>query len=63
MLLLSFITQAVTGLIFFFGIDVPNKHALLELHEYNGLLMAALVVIHVTLNWGWIKANILKKRG
>ena len=32
-----------------------------EAHEHNGVLLVALAVTHLTLNWGWVKANYFKK--
>jgi hypothetical protein len=28
-----------------------------EVHELNGVLFIALVLTHIVLNWGWVKAN------
>jgi hypothetical protein len=33
-----------------------------EVHEHNGVLLIALAIIHIVLNWGWIKTNFLKKQ-
>jgi hypothetical protein len=32
-----------------------------EIHRAGGLLLAALIVLHVILNWTWIRANYLKR--
>lgn len=61
-LIFSFLVQAVTSSIIFFKIKLPNVTAVFELHEYNGLLMITLVTAHIILNWGWIRANFLKKK-
>lgn len=61
LLLVSVALQAITGLIFFFEVRLPRLSTLLEIHEYNGLAMLALAAAHITLNFGWIKANLLKR--
>jgi hypothetical protein len=60
-LFLSLAVQAVTGLIMFFDLKVPNLKMIFEVHGYNGLLFAALAVTHLILNWGWVKASYFKK--
>ena len=32
-----------------------------EVHRAAGLLLAAIVILHVILNWPWIRANYLKR--
>jgi cytochrome b subunit of formate dehydrogenase len=60
LLILVFLIQAVTGIIFTFVSNIPYVQLLAAIHKYNGVLMVVLVIIHVSMNWGWIKANILK---
>ncbi|MFH1189361.1 MAG: DUF4405 domain-containing protein [Candidatus Omnitrophota bacterium] len=60
-LALSFVVQAVTGIIMLLRIKTPYTHLVFEAHEHNGLLMIALVTAHLTLNWGWITATFFKK--
>ena len=60
-LLVSFIVQAASSLIIFFRIKLPNTPLVFTVHEYNGLLIIVLMVLHIWLNWGWIKMNILRK--
>lgn len=64
-LLISAAIQALTGIALFFSLLV-SRPALLEsvseVHEYNGLVMAVLVIIHISFNWGWIKNHILVKK-
>ena len=62
LLFTSFIVQAATGIIMAFRIRVPHMQTLFEVHEYNGFLLAALVLAHLMLNFGWIKANFFTKR-
>ena len=61
-LFFSFVLQVITSLIIFLKIRLSNTEAIFEVHEYNGLLMILLAATHITLNWGWIKANFFKKR-
>jgi len=38
-----------------------GRDAFEVLHEGGGLLLLCGVVIHVILNWGWVKSTFLKK--
>lgn len=60
-LLASVLVQAATGLILLFEIKVPNINTVLVIHGRNGLILTALVIVHIMLNWGWIKTNFIKK--
>ena len=57
----SFAAQAITSIMIFFKLKIIRPAIIFEIHEYNGLLMIALAVTHITLNWGWIKANFFKR--
>lgn len=62
-LFISMLLQALTGtwLIFRFFTDKPKIFmGIVKFHEYNGIALVVLVIIHLTLNWGWIKAQFLK---
>ena len=61
MLFISLTVQAVTGLIMFFDLKVPHLKMIYKMHEHNGLLFAVLAVTHITLNWGWVRANYFKR--
>ena len=61
LLLISFIIQTLTIIVLFFNLKVPRLDLISEVHEKNGLLLIALAIIHVILNWNWIKANFFKK--
>jgi len=63
LLLFSFAAQAATAVIMLLKIRVPHMQAVFQVHQYNGLLMVILALMHVILNWGWIKANVLKIKG
>lgn len=58
-LLISAAIQIVTSILIFSGI--LRSEAVVEVHEYNGIIFIVLVLIHVYLNWGWIKSQILKR--
>jgi len=58
-LLLSAAVQIVTSILIFSG--MLRSEAVVELHEYNGIIFIALVLMHVYLNWGWIKSQLLKR--
>jgi hypothetical protein len=62
-LFLSFITQVVTAILIALHVNTPYTQLIFEIHEHNGFLMIAFVAIHITLNWGWVKANFFKKHG
>jgi hypothetical protein len=57
----SFAVQAATGIILFFEWQVPGGPLVDRVHNYNGLFMILLAITHIIFNWGWIKANFLKK--
>lgn len=55
-LALSFVVQLSTII----AMVVFKNYTLGELHEYNGFLFVLLVFTHLTLNFSWVKKNILK---
>lgn len=57
-LALSFVIQAGTALIIFSDVKVPDRHLLMGIHEYNGLLLIALATAHIIMNWSWIRATL-----
>ena len=57
-----FAVQAVTGVLAFTGL-LENAEVAGEVHEYAGLAMVVIVLMHLWLNWGWVKLNFFKKRG
>ncbi|MFA5143918.1 MAG: DUF4405 domain-containing protein [Candidatus Omnitrophota bacterium] len=62
-LFFSMLIQALTGLMLYLGLFVTSPglfKTIIEIHEYNGLLMTVLVLLHLVLNWGWIKAQFFK---
>lgn len=54
-----FISQTITGLGFVFNIVSSTSG---EIHKFGGLFFAALVIMHVILNWNWITANYFKHK-
>ncbi len=58
------LVQAATGGIFLFApfdFDDPSAGPLYYVHRINGALLVVMIVVHVVLNWGWIKANVFKR--
>ena len=51
------LNQILTG---FFG-EYLSRRAFEILHEGGGILFATVAVLHVILNWNWIKASFFKK--
>lgn len=47
------LNQIVTGL---FGEDLPPETFEI-LHEGGGILFAVTALIHLALNWGWVRSN------
>lgn len=56
-LFISFAVQAVTAAIILFRLKTPFTHMVFEVHENNGMVLIALAITHITLNWGWVRAN------
>lgn len=56
----TFIIQLLSSVIIILRIKVLKPGMIFEIHEYNGIIFILLVLAHVSLNWGWIKANIFK---
>jgi len=58
-LFISAVIQIITSILIFSGLLRSKEVA--ELHEYNGIVFIVLVLIHIYLNWGWVKSQILKR--
>ena len=58
LLAILILNQATTALIH----DLLPKDAFEFLHEGGGVTMFVLALVHVYLNWAWVKANILPGR-
>jgi len=62
LLMVVFLSLATSGLLYWVGLlDIPYSTFRL-IHPITGLTLVILVIIHLVLNYNWIKANYLKKR-
>ena len=50
------VNQILTGV---FHAGLPHE-AFEIMHEISGFILASAVVLHVILNWSWVKANFFK---
>jgi len=41
--------------------DILHRETFELLHEGGGVLLCIGVLVHVVLNWGWVKATFLRK--
>lgn len=57
LLALLLVSQALTGL---FRDSLPDA-VFEDIHVPGGLLIITGVILHVILNWGWVRVNFLKK--
>ena len=57
-LALVFLNQAATGLLR----DSLSREAFVILHQNAGIVLVACVVVHVVLNWNWVRSALLKRR-
>ncbi|MCX6356609.1 MAG: hypothetical protein NT045_01820 [Candidatus Aureabacteria bacterium] len=60
-LFLSLVIQAVTAGIIFLRLRTVFTPTVFEIHEPNGVLFVAQALTHLTLNWGWVRANYFKR--
>jgi putative effector of murein hydrolase LrgA (UPF0299 family) len=56
-LLVLFVSQAVTGL---FSAKVPRE-VFEFVHEGGGTVLIGLIILHIILNFSWVKANYFSK--
>ncbi len=58
LLFVGILIQAITG---FLGIiyDLGNLH---NLHFYSGIALLVIVLLHLIVNWAWIRANFFAKK-
>ena len=59
LLFISFAIQAIAGLILFFSPD--SSEMIAQIHKYNGVALTILVLLHIALNWGWVKSVFIKR--
>ena len=57
-LALLILNMAVTGLI---GPDRIGEERYELVHVYPGYFLVVMIIVHVILNWGWIKTHYFKK--
>ena len=65
LLFISMAAQALTGLVLFFDLFVSRAklfEIISEVHRYNGLVVALLIITHLAMNWNWIKSQFFKRR-
>jgi hypothetical protein len=55
---LSFLLQAISVVFMVLGM-APGW--LYKAHAINGMIFIIIVLVHITLNWSWIKVNFFKK--
>ena len=58
LLVLSFLVQVASVVV----MEISPGEFIGELHEVNGYILIGLVVLHVILNFAWIKTNLLTWR-
>lgn len=58
-ILLLLVLLVLTGLI---GYLITELDPWYKLHEISGILLLAGGLLHLILNWGWVRATYLKKR-
>lgn len=51
------LNQVLTGIFQ----DLMPRHVFVAVHTTGGLSFAVLSVLHVILNWSWVKANYFRK--
>jgi len=56
-LFMAFALQALTGVAYF----LAGGELLEEIHLFGGFLMIAIAIVHISLNWTWIKSTYFKK--
>ncbi|MBF0478044.1 MAG: hypothetical protein HQL26_01040 [Candidatus Omnitrophica bacterium] len=60
-LVFSFLIQGLTIVFMLFDMKFLNPKLVFAWHKYNGLVLIALILLHVTLNFSWIKTNYFKR--
>lgn len=58
---ITFLMTASGGVVRYFFPDVIPYENFRLLHPNAGILLVALILCHIWLNFGWIRANFLKK--
>lgn len=55
----SFAAESVTGIMMMIR---KGPKIIFAIHEYNGVLLIILIIMHLYLNWDWIKTGFLKNK-
>lgn len=53
------VCQAVTILL----IKLTSIGWIVEVHEWIGIALLVCILVHLVLNWNWVKANFFTKKG
>ncbi len=53
------IVNSVLGISFILQV-ISTVAGLYTLHKINGMIFIIIAIVHVALNWGWIKANFIE---
>jgi hypothetical protein len=54
--------QVVTAVLFtFFAYAIPFA-LVRQVHFFSGYALAVLILVHLILNWSWVKSTYLRKR-
>jgi hypothetical protein len=62
LLFLDFLVVLIAQLIYQFHPELNGEESVLEFHATGGYIFAILVVIHLILNFSWVKTAYFKKR-
>lgn len=57
-----FLIMAVSGMLMACFPAVIPYMTVATIHKYGGFAMIILTIGHIFHNWGWIKANMMKKK-
>lgn len=60
-LFVSAAIQIITGVLIALHLTGGGSEAVFEIHEHNGFIFAGLVIIHIYLNWEWVKGLLRRK--
>lgn len=58
-ILLLLVLLILVGLVIY---KVTESNLGRELHEISGILFVAVGLLHLSINWGWVRATYLKKK-
>ena len=58
-LIVTAVIQIVTSLILFFRLMPAHAGVIVKIHVHNGIAFIAIALIHLTLNFDWVKAQYL----